>query len=77
LAASGVLLYEAEEGLLDEIVGNVRVARERVCEAREAALILVVGGHDEVGAEVRVRDDVQASDRRSAVVGRIDSVLLR
>jgi len=76
-ATSSVLLHEAEEGLLDEIVGRVRVACEPVREAREAALVLVIGGHHEVGAAIRVRDDAKTSDHRAAVVGRVDSVLLQ
>jgi hypothetical protein len=40
-------------------------------------LVLVIGGHHEVGAAIRVRDDAKTSDHRAAVVGRVDSVLLQ
>ena len=51
LTSGGMFLDESEERLLDEVVSRVRIAGQGVCEAREPALVRVVGGHDEVGAE--------------------------
>ena len=59
----GVLLDQTEERLLDQVIRRVRIAREGIREAREAALVLVVCRHDVVRSKIRTGCECDPSDR--------------
>jgi len=73
--SGGMFLDQSQKRLLDQVIGEIRVPRQRIREARQPTLVLVVRGHDEVRASVRGGFRGDPPDGGSPPAGGVDLVL--